>query len=264
MRAEQRLNPSAKEIEDLKASSEELQQQLALRTAELEAAQKELEDFTYSVSHDLRAPLRAINGFARITLEDFGPHLPEEGRHHLERVQNAAIRMGELIEGLLTLSQVGQRPVKRQAVDTAALAQGLLEDLKAAQNDRQIELRIGKLPTCQADPAMLKQVWAALLANALKFSRDRTPAIIEAGWLRQDGDGVYFVRDNGAGFDMQYSNKLFGVFQRLHRAEEFPGIGMGLAIAQRIIHRHGGRIWADGKVDGGATFYFTIDGKHTL
>lgn len=261
MRAEHQLKPSPKEIEELKATVDELAQRLARRTAELEAAQKELEDFSYSVSHDLRAPLRAVNGFARITLEEYGPQLPEEGRRYLERVRNAGEKMGELIESLVAFSRFGRQALKREAVDSSKVVQSALEETQNGQQRPQIEFRLGKLPDCNADPHLLRQVWINLLANAIKFSSTRAPAIIEAGCVRENAENIYFVRDNGVGFDMQYSNKLFGVFQRLHRADEFPGVGIGLAIAQRIVHRHGGRIWAEGKVGHGATFYFTIEGN---
>jgi len=261
MRAEKQLKPSRKSGGDTKTAIKDLEQRLARRTAELEAAHKELQDFSYSISHDLRAPLRAVNGFSRIVLEEFGSQLPEEARRHLERVRSAGERMGELIEGLLTFSHSGRQSLKQETVNSIEVAQSALEELNSEQNGRQIDLRIGKLSPCKADPMLFRQVWINLFSNAIKFTRDRTPAIIEAGSTREKGEVVYFVRDNGAGFDMQYSNKLFGMFQRLHRADEFAGLGIGLAVAQRIIHRHGGRIWAEGKVDEGATFFFTVDGN---
>jgi light-regulated signal transduction histidine kinase (bacteriophytochrome) len=282
MSAEQQAEGSLKQAEHLKAAFDkhgvpaitdaqlsvakiaELEQQLARRTAELSAMSKELESFAYSISHDLRAPLRAVNGFTRIALEDFGAQIPEEGRRHLERVCNAGERMSELIDGLLTLSQVGRKPARRQVLVTADAVQSALAQLKPEQAGRQIELRIGALPACEADPALLKQVWVNLLSNAIKFTRERKPAIIEIGSDRQDGADVYFVRDNGTGFEMQYADKLFGMFQRLHRADEFAGAGVGLAIAQRILRRHGGRIWADAKANKGATFYFTVGDKDLI
>ena len=238
----------------------ELEHRVIKRTAELEAANKELEAFSYSVSHDLRTPLRAMNGFAGIVLEDFGPQLPEEGRRYLERIRNGGQRMGELIDDLLAFSRLSRQPVNRQRMNSARIVREVLDDLKPQQDGRQIEWRIGELPPCLADSALLKQVWANLLSNAIKYTRDRQPAIVEAGCTHENGRNVYFVRDNGVGFDMQYANKLFGVFQRLHRADEFEGTGVGLAIVQRIIHRHGGRVWAQGRVNQGATFYFTIEG----
>jgi PAS domain S-box-containing protein len=247
------------EIRQLNA---ELEARVAKRTAELEAANKELEAFSYSVSHDLRAPLRAVNGFAGIVLEDFGPQLPKEGRDYLERIRNGGQRMGELIDDLLAFSQLSRQPVNRQRVNFAKIVRDALEELKPQQDGRQIEVRIGELPSCNADPVLLKQVWVNLLSNAIKYTRDRRPAIVETGCALEKGEQVYFVRDNGVGFDMQYANKLFGVFQRLHRADEFEGTGVGLAIVQRIVHRHGGRVRAEARPDKGATFYFTIEGEN--
>jgi PAS domain S-box-containing protein len=241
----------------------ELEQRVATRTVELEAANKEMEAFSYSISHDLRAPLRAVNGFAGIVLEDFSAQLPEEGKRHLERIRKGGERMGELIDNLLAFSRLSRQSVNRQLMDTSKLVQNVLDELKSQRDGRQIEIKIGELPACHGDPALLKQVWVNLISNAIKYTRGREPAIVEIGCAREKGEDVYFVRDNGAGFDMQYANKLFGVFQRLHRADEFEGTGVGLAIVQRIVHRHGGRIWADAKLNAGATFYFTLEGEKT-
>ncbi len=242
----------------------ELEQRVIQRTAELEAANKELEAFSYSVSHDLRAPLRAVNGFAGIVLEDFSSQLPEEGKRYLERIRNGGQRMGELIDDLLAFSRLSRQPMNRQAVNTVKIVQDVLDELKPQQDGRQIEIKVGELPACHGDPALLKQVWVNLISNAVKYTRGREPAIVEIGCARDNGENVYFVRDNGAGFDMQYANKLFGVFQRLHRADEFEGTGVGLAIVQRIVHRHGGRVWAKAEVNRGATFYFTLEGENKL
>jgi len=247
------------EIRQLNA---ELEERVAKRTAELETANKELEAFSYSISHDLRAPLRAVNGFAGIVLEDFGPQLPEEGRGYVERIRNGGQRMGELIDDLLAFSRLSRQSVNRQSVNSARIVQEALDELKPQREGRQIELRIGELPPCEADSALLKQVWVNLLSNAIKYTRDRKPAIVEAGCAHENGGKVYFVRDNGAGFDMQFADKLFGVFQRLHRADEFEGTGVGLAIVQRIVQRHGGRAWAESQVNQGATFYFTLEGEN--
>ena len=255
------LKNAEAEIRQLNA---ELEQRVARRTVELEAANKELEAFSYSVSHDLRAPLRAVNGFAGIVLDDFGPLLPDAGRNYLERIRNGGQRMGELIDDLLAFSRLSRLSMNRQPVNFRLIVQESLDELKPLLEDRQIELRIGELPACQGDPLLLKQVWINLLSNAIKYSRDREPAIVEVGCTRNDGENVYFVRDNGVGFDMQYVGKLFGVFQRLHRADEFEGTGVGLAIVQRIIHRHGGRVWAEAQLNHGATFYFTIEGENKL
>jgi PAS domain S-box-containing protein len=249
------------EIRQLNA---ELEMRVAQRTVELEAANHELEAFSYSVSHDLRAPLRAVNGFTGIVLEEFSAQLPEEGRHYLERAHLGSQRMGELIDDLLAFSRLSRQPVIRQAVRSNELVQETLDELKPQCIGRQIEMRVGKLPECQADPALVKQVWVNLLSNALKYTRKRTPAILEIGCTQALGETTYFVQDNGVGFDMQYANKLFGVFQRLHRAEDFEGTGVGLAIVQRIVQRHGGRAWAAGQLDRGATFYFTLQGENSL
>jgi PAS domain S-box-containing protein len=236
----------------------ELEQRVIQRTAQLEAANKELESFSYSVSHDLRAPLRAVNGFAGIVMNEFSAQLPAEARKYLERIRIGGQRMGELIDDLLAFSRLGRQAMKLRAVDSARLVQAVLDETASEREGRQIELRVGELPQCSGDQALLKQVWVNLVSNAIKYSRGREPAVIEIGCEQKDGESVFFVRDNGTGFDMQYVHKLFGVFQRLHRADEFEGTGVGLAIVQRIVHRHGGRIWAEAGIGTGATFYFTI------
>ena len=250
--------------EKIRQLNTELEQRVIERTAQLEAANKELEAFSYSVSHDLRAPLRAVNGFAGIVLEDYGSHLPEDGQKYLERIRDGGQQMGVLIDDLLAFSQLSRQPMTRHTVDTAKLVESVLEELKPQHEGRELELRVGDLPPTYGDSSLLKQVWINLLSNALKYSRGRTPAIVEIGCACEGGVNTYFVRDNGTGFDMQYAHKLFGVFQRLHRADEFEGTGVGLAIVQRIIYRHGGRIWAEAKENHGATFYFTLEGEHKL
>ena len=224
------------------------------RTAALEMSNKELEAFSYSVSHDLRAPLRAINGFSRILLEEYAPQLPADAQHFLDVIRGNATQMGELIDGLLKLSRLSREPLCKQPVGLTDLIRKVWEELRDQRDGRQIEIKIGDLPGCEGDAVLLKQVFVNLLSNALKYTRSREQAAIEIGCA----DSVYYVRDNGVGFDMLYKDKLFGVFQRLHRAEDFEGTGVGLAIVQRIVHRHGGRIWADAVLNQGATFYFTL------
>jgi PAS domain S-box-containing protein len=249
----------------------ELEERVAQRTAELEAANKELESFSYSVSHDLRAPLRAVDGFSQAVLEDYGPQLPEEGRRCLQTIREGAQRMGTLIDDLLTFSRLGRLPLSKRTVETGDLVRAVLEDLSSQRAGRQIEVSVAELPVCQSDAVLLRQVWINLLSNAFKYTRLREKAVIEVGCKREpiaaeDGGGpekktnenVYFVRDNGTGFDMRYADKLFGVFQRLHREEEYEGTGVGLAIVRRIVHRHGGRVWAEAAEDHGATFCFTL------
>jgi signal transduction histidine kinase len=241
-------------------SRDELEQRVIERTAQLEAANKELEAFSYSISHDLRAPLRAIHGFSRIVLEAHAPHLADEAQRYLHLVCANAQHMGQLIDDLLTFSRLSRQPLKRQRVVCADLVRQVLEELEGEHAGRRVDIAVGALPLCQADPALLKQVLVNLCANALKFTRQREVAVIEIGCHEAGGESVYFVKDNGIGFDMQYVGKLFGVFQRLHRTDEYDGTGVGLAIVQRIIHRHGGRVWAEAAVNQGATFSFTLGG----
>jgi light-regulated signal transduction histidine kinase (bacteriophytochrome) len=236
----------------------ELEKRVKERTASLEAANRELEAFSYTVSHDLRSPLRAIDGFSRVVLEQYSPQLNPDAQRYLRMVRHGAQQMGQLIDDLLTFARLSRLPVRRQAVAPLDLVHQVLEELRLEQEGRQIELTLSDLPLCQADPALLKQVWFNLLTNAFKYTRQRETAKIEVGYRQEGKKGVYFVRDNGVGFDMQYADKLFGVFQRLHLAEEYEGTGVGLAIVQRILHRHGGRIWAEAALDKGATFYFTL------
>jgi PAS domain S-box-containing protein len=242
-----------KEVKRLNA---ELEQRIAERTAELAAANKELEAFCYSVSHDLRAPLRSMDGFSRALVEDYGNLLPPEGLRFMERIQQSAERMGQLIDDLLTLSRLSRARLERLPVDTGHLVRTALEDLRPEHPAA--EVQIHDLPACHGDPALLKQVWINLLSNALKFSAKKENPRVEIGASIAPRAVTYFVRDNGVGFDMAYANKLFGVFQRLHRMEDFQGTGVGLAIVQRVVHRHGGSVRAESAPDLGATFYFTI------
>jgi PAS domain S-box-containing protein len=248
--------------EEIRKLNTELEHRVAARTTELESANQELEAFSYSVSHDLRAPLRAVDGFSHAVLEDYGHQLPEEGRHYLQTIREGAQRMGVLIDDLLTFSRLSRLPLHKQAVSMTKLAREALEESNGQRARRQIDVRIGEMPSCEGDPALLKQVWVNLLSNAVKYTGKREAAVVDVGSRKEKGENVYFVSDNGTGFDMQYAHKLFGVFQRLHRADEFEGTGVGLAIVQRVIHRHGGRVWANAGIDQGASFCFTL-GKET-
>lgn len=257
--------------------NEELEERVRQRTNELETANRELESFSYSISHDLRSPLRAICGFSTIILNEFGPQLPPEAQRMFERILGRAEQMGNLITDLLAFSRLGRHQLRKRAVKPADLVREAFADLAAEQQGRRVETVVGDLPVCRADPVLLRQVFMNLLSNALKFTRTRDVACIEIGAAKvadlppefatkavhadTTATTAYFVRDNGVGFDMRYANKLFGVFERLHAATEYEGTGVGLAIVQRIIHRHGGLVWAAAAVDQGATFYFTLDGR---
>jgi PAS domain S-box-containing protein len=252
----------------------ELEQRVHERTAQLEESNKELDAFTYSVSHDLRAPLRAVDGYAHILIEDFGDRLDDEGRRLCAVISESGRTMGRLIDNLLTFSRIGRTEIRRSPVDMATLVQSVFLESTTPEERQRIDFQVGSLPLAQGDPTLLRQVWVNLLDNAVKFSAPKERAVIEVGCLPKgsehpvespssairisDSERAYFVRDNGAGFDMQFRGKLFGVFERLHSPDEFEGTGVGLAIAQRIVQRHGGRIWAEGEVGKGATFYFTF------
>ena len=238
-----------------------LNQDLTRQAEQLKMVNKELESFSYSVSHDLRSPLRAISGFSNILRTEYGPGLDPEIQHYLEIIDTSAQKMGYLIEDLLKFSRLSRQELAVRPVDLNALVREVVSELAPEMENRQVELRIDELPACQADPALLKQVLINLLSNALKYSRRRSPAIIQVGCQAIDGEPVYFVKDNGVGFNMRYVDKIFVVFQRMHSADEYEGSGVGLAIVQRIIQRHGGRVWAEAEVDQGATFYFTLPGR---
>jgi len=259
---------AARDVTPQKEAEQRIRQinaDLAARTAELSvtnqelgAANKELEAFTYSVSHDLRAPLRHIDGFSRLLLEEHSQKLPEEARHYLERVREGTRQMGNLVDDLLNLARVSRQEPRRQVTGLGSLVEEARRELKAELEGREVEWRIGALPFVECDPALMKQVFANLLSNAVKFTRPRKPAVIEVGSRAENGRPAVFVRDNGVGFSMKYADKLFGVFQRLHRPEDFEGTGVGLATVQRIIQKHGGQVWAEAELDKGATFYFTM------
>ncbi|MDB4908437.1 MAG: putative sensor/response regulator hybrid [Gemmatimonadetes bacterium] len=231
----------------------------AAHAQELAEVNQELEAFSYSVSHDLRAPLRHIHGYVEMLRRITRDQLPEKATRYLQTITDASVEMGELIDDLLAFSKVGRAEVVASHVELDTLVEEVIARLEMATRDRAIEWRIAHLPRVAGDAALLRQVLANLLDNAVKYTRDRRPAVIEIGCAGEEhGRAILFIRDNGAGFDMTYAHKLFGVFQRLHRAEEFEGTGIGLATVRRVIGRHGGRVWAEGKLGEGATFYFTL------
>ncbi|HXS19993.1 MAG TPA: response regulator [Steroidobacteraceae bacterium] len=249
----------------LRRENAALLERLSLRTVELEtanreleAANRELEAFSYSVSHDLRVPLRTIDGLLQVIQEDFGTAVPAEALQHIEAISGQATRMGELIEDLLRLSRLGREPLQKRSVDMGLLVQEVVGELRAAEAARNVEITVGNLPVAEADPSLLRQVWVNLVANALKFTRRRERAVIAIDGAEGAEGRQYSVRDNGAGFDPQRAERLFGIFQRLHGAKEFEGTGVGLSIVRRIVERHGGRIWAEGEPDRGAAFHFTL------
>ena len=248
--------------EQLQRLNAELEQRVLDRTAQLEASNKELEGFAYSVAHDLRAPLRGIDGWSMALLEDIGPQLDDEARHYLGRVRSEAQRMGRLIDDLLRLSRIARAPLEIDRVDLTALARSIADSLREIHAGRQIEFAIQPGLTASGDAGLLQIALTNLLNNAAKFTGKQAVARIEFGRTGNGGQPAFYVRDNGAGFDMAHASSLFGPFQRLHRASEFPGNGIGLATAHRIIHRHGGRVWAEAQVDRGATFYFTLGVTH--
>jgi two-component system, sensor histidine kinase and response regulator len=235
-----------------------VERELRDRTVQLEAANKELESFSYSVSHDLRAPLRAIDGYSRMILKKQGDQFDDDTRSRFDVIRSSTLVMGQLIDDLLAFSRMGKQEITLTKLDMGDLFMDAWAELKLANAGRSMRLEIGGMPPVEGDRGLMKQVAINLLSNAVKFTKYLDDARIEAGAFDRDNEIVFFVKDNGAGFDMQYQEKLFGVFQRLHRADEFEGTGVGLAIVQRIIHRHGGRVWAESEIDRGACFYFTM------
>jgi light-regulated signal transduction histidine kinase (bacteriophytochrome) len=243
---------------ELQQLNEHLERRVAERTCQLEATNQELESFSYSVSHDLRTPLRAIDGFSRILADNYVESLDDKGKDYLGRILRASKRMGILIDDLLRLSQVSRAEIAKAKVGLSVMAQAVAGELHSADPSRKIEWVIQEGGWVEGDPRLLRIVLENLLGNAWKFTAKQPSARIEFGYAGQDGETVVFIKDNGAGFDMAYHNKLFGAFQRLHSADDFEGTGIGLATVQRIIQRHGGRIWAEGQVGAGATFYFAL------
>jgi light-regulated signal transduction histidine kinase (bacteriophytochrome) len=243
------------------ALNNELEQRVIERTAQLQEANQELESFSYSVSHDLRAPLRHIGGFCRLLLVNFGPAMSTEAKELLQRIAAAVIQAGLLVDSLLGLAKLGRESLRLDHSDLNLIVDEVISMLQQECEGRDVEWRIAKLPTLDCDPILMSRVFRNLLGNALKYSRGRPRTVIEVDSIQQPGKSpIFFVRDNGAGFDLRYAEKLFGVFQRFHTESEFEGTGVGLATVQRIIQKHGGTIWAETKPDHGATFYFILQG----
>lgn len=243
-------------VRRLRVENAELAEDLRTRTEELEAANDELEAFAYSVSHDLRAPLRAIASFSEIIREDHGEELAEEAVELLDRIDRNAQRMSDLISDLLTFSRLSKKPFDRELVDVGLLVSDVVDEISKDRGERYVQIQ--DLPETAGDPTLLRQIFANLLSNSFKFTRHREEPQIEVGWCGDENEHCFYVKDNGAGFDMQYASKLFNVFQRLHSETEFEGTGVGLSLVRRLVQRHGGRIWAEAEVDKGACFYFTL------
>ena len=245
--------------QELRVLNEQLEKRVRERTLQQEETNKELESFAYSVSHDLRAPIRHIEGFAQLLEKSAGASLDETGQRYLKKIMESTQRAGALIDDLLSFSRLGRTKMQNQVVDMRGLVMETLSELKPEMEGRDIDCNIGELPEARGDPSMLRVVVQNLLDNAVKYTRTRQRAVIEVGGSTTEGEeAIYFVRDNGVGFDMAYADKLFDVFQRLHAAEEFRGTGIGLANVRRIVERHGGRVWAEGQEGSGATFYFSL------
>lgn len=261
----QMLNQIQKQNTELNESSEairsfnqKLEQMVIDRTSELDAANKELESFSYSVSHDLRAPLRSIHGYVNILNEEYGSKLDDEAKRLIGIILKSGQRMGQLIDDLLAFSKLGRKEISKSNVSMYSIAQNVIDDFKRTETTGHTRFTVHKIPSAEVDITTIRQVWVNLISNAIKYSSQHERPEVEIGSFEEDGAITYFVKDNGAGFDMAYYDKLFGVFQRLHSGRDFEGTGVGLAIVQRIISKHGGRIWAQSKINEGATFYFTL------
>jgi len=257
-RIDERTEKLKQAVEEIRLLNKELENRVEAKTADLTVANKELDAFAYSVSHDLRAPLRAVDGFSQILKEEYGEKLDEEGCRLVSVIQNSTREMGQLIDDLLVFSRLGRKEIKVWNIDMNILVQEILDKLRFNLSNRKIQFNVHTLPSSRGDRSMIHEVLMNLISNAIKFTAPREVAIIEINGETNGNENSYYVRDNGVGFDMKYADKLFRVFQRLHSKEEFEGTGIGLALVQRIINRHGGRVWAESTVNAGATFYFTL------
>jgi signal transduction histidine kinase len=252
----------ALEVRRLRLENAQLLQRQREYALELEIANRDLDSFSATVSHDLRAPLRRISGFAALFAEEYAPALEPDAKRMFNHIVDGAARMDALIDDLLRFCRSSRKALQKAQIDCNEMVGRVLLQLQGMQKDRELVLKIGKLPPCEADASLLEQVFINLLSNAFKFTRNRHPAVVEVGMMRRDDEEIFFVRDNGAGFDMQFATRLFEVFQRMHASKEFEGAGVGLSIVRRIVERHGGRIWAESRPDEGATFYFTLASRN--
>jgi PAS domain S-box-containing protein len=257
------IDDSKRAEAEIRLLNADLEQRVAVRTQQLEESNKELEAFSYSVSHDLRAPLRAIDGFARILTDDYGPKLDDEAKRVCSIIRENTGRMGRLIDDLLAFSRLGRAQMQPSSIDMGGMARAVFQEVTTPERRVHIDFQVEPMPSAVGDPSLMRQVWMNLLGNAVKFSSKRERVVVRVSGETKDGESIYSVRDNGAGFDMRYVQKLFGVFQRLHSSKEFEGTGVGLALVQRVIRRHGGRVWAEGETDRGATFFFALPQKGT-
>ena len=243
---------------EVRGREAELEEQLARQSAELAAARQELEAFTHTVAHDLRAPLHQIMGFTAMLADELGPSLDGDARRHLDRVLAGAERIAKQIDALAALARLDRAVLRRECTDLAAVATSALEQVQLESPGRVLDWRLGPMPSLPCDPRLVRHVFMHLFSNAVKFTRSREPGVIEIGTVAGTVPPVVCVRDNGVGFDQRYAGRLFGMFQRLHRQEDFEGLGVGLATVRRIVHRHGGRVWAESRLNESATFFFTL------